>query len=301
MNPQFGRLSFGRVETVSWKATDGHVVQGGLFFPPNYEPGKRYPLVIQTHGYRPGKFYIDGPWSTAFAAQPLAGKGVMVLQVGYSTKHDDGDPPFFKTPQEAPREMAVYEGAIDYLDGRGLVDRNRVGIIGFSRTVYKSAYTLTHSKYHFAAATFADGITGGLYEYLLFNVQNDPLLNGGPPFVETLALWIKNAPEFSMDKVHTPVRLEAGSPTSALGLWNWFSGLSLLRKPVDFIYLPHGTHLLNKPSERMVSQQGNVDWFCFWLKGEEDPDPAKAEQYARWRELRKLQAEAEKKNLVAAK
>jgi hypothetical protein len=30
-----------------------------------------------------------------------------------------------------------------------------------------------------------------------------------------------------------------------------------------------------------------VDWFCFWLKGEEDPDPAKASQYARWRELRK--------------
>jgi len=32
-----------------------------------------------------------------------------------------------------------------------------------------------------------------------------------------------------------------------------------------------------------------VDWFCFWLKGEEDTDPAKVEQYVRWRELRKLQ------------
>jgi hypothetical protein len=32
-----------------------------------------------------------------------------------------------------------------------------------------------------------------------------------------------------------------------------------------------------------------VDWFRFWLKGEEDPDPAKVEQYARWRELRNLQ------------
>ena len=38
----------------------------------------------------------------------------------------------------------------------------------------------------------------------------------------------------------------------------------------------------------MTSQQGNVDWFCFWIKGEEDPDPAKAEQYKRWRELRSL-------------
>jgi len=35
-----------------------------------------------------------------------------------------------------------------------------------------------------------------------------------------------------------------------------------------------------------VSQQGNVDWFVFWLKGEEDPASGKREQYARWRKLR---------------
>jgi hypothetical protein len=45
----------------------------------------------------------------------------------------------------------------------------------------------------------------------------------------------------------------------------------------------------------MTSQEGKVDWFCFWLKGEEDPDPEKAEQYKRWRELRKLQEENDKK------
>ena len=53
---------------------------------------------------------------------------------------------------------------------------------------------------------------------------------------------------------------------------------------------------MQKPWERMISQQGNMDRFCFWLKGEEDPDPAKAEQYARWRELRTLQEENEKKS-----
>jgi hypothetical protein len=35
----------------------------------------------------------------------------------------------------------------------------------------------------------------------------------------------------------------------------------------------------------LTSHQGNVDWFCFWLKNEEDP--------ARWRELRKLQDKGE--------
>jgi hypothetical protein len=62
-----------------------------------------------------------------------------------------------------------------------------------------------------------------------------------------------------------------------------------LGKPVELLFLPGASHILAKPWDRIVSQQGNVDWFCFWLKGEEDLDPSKAEQYARWRELRKLQ------------
>lgn len=43
-----------------------------------------------------------------------------------------------------------------------------------------------------------------------------------------------------------------------------------------------------------------VDWLRFWLKGEEDSDPAKAEQYARWRKLRKIQEQNEKKSVNAA-
>ncbi len=49
-----------------------------------------------------------------------------------------------------------------------------------------------------------------------------------------------------------------------------------------------------------MAQQGNGDWLRFWLKDEEDTDPAKAEQYARWRELRKLQAENDAKAKAAA-
>ncbi len=61
------------------------------------------------------------------------------------------------------------------------------------------------------------------------------------------------------------------------------------------VYLPEAEHVLVRPWERMVSQGGDVDWFDFWLNGHEDPDPAKAEQYARWRKLRKLQEENERK------
>ena len=45
-------------------------------------------------------------------------------------------------------------------------------------------------------------------------------------------------------------------------------------------------YVLEKPLNRLISQGGNVDWFDFWLNRHEDDDPAKAEQYDRWRKLR---------------
>jgi hypothetical protein len=57
---------------------------------------------------------------------------------------------------------------------------------------------------------------------------------------------------------------------------------------VDLIYLPEATHLLVRPSDRLISQQGNVDWFTFWLKDQERDDAAEHSQYERWRALRRL-------------
>lgn len=96
-----------------------------------------------------------------------------------------------------------------------------------------------------------------------------------------------------------PVRVECYGG-GVIECWEWYSVLTHLGRPVDLIYLPDGTHILVKPWERLTSQQGNVDWFRFWLKGEEDPDPTKADQYTRWRDLRKLQEENEKKAAAPA-
>jgi dipeptidyl aminopeptidase/acylaminoacyl peptidase len=285
LNPQFAKLEFGRVEAVRWKATDGHEAIGGLYLPPDYRQGRRYPLVIQTHGFQPNKFWIDGPWNSAFAAQPLAAEGMAVLQIGGSADSGE-DAKYLNTPEEAPRQMAAYEGAIDYLDGRGLIERNHVGIVGFSRTVFYVEYTLTHSRYQFAAASLADGFDGGYMNYLLWPSADSVQVNGGPPVGSGISDWLKHSPGFNLDRVRTPIHLEYYGPGNVLGGWQWFSGLSLLGKPVDFIWLPEGTHLLVKPWERLTSQQGNVDWFSFWLKGTEDPDRRKRAQYKRWEGLR---------------
>ena len=97
-------------------------------------------------------------------------------------------------------------------------------------------------------------------------------------------------PEFSrlqLDQVRAAVRIVEPNPESLLSNYDWFAGLSRLGKPVDMILMKNGSHVLEKPWERMISQQGDVDWFCYWLKDEVDPDPNKKAQYERWAKLRK--------------
>ncbi len=298
-NPQLATLRLGREAIVRWRTKSGEGRVGGLYYPPDFALGRRYPLVIQTHGFDSTAFAPDGVFPTANAAQPMVAQGMLVLQVGagdYATAIKD-----ILTPQEAPHAMEEIEGAIDLLDSLGFVDRSRVGVIGFSRTCFHVLYTLTHSRYPFAAAAITDGVDFSYLQYMFF--QNVQLasghtldeyggVNGGPPFGKTLDTWRERAPGFNLDRVKTPLRLEAIGLAAVLEEWEPYAGLLLQHKPAELAVLPEGTHLLVKPWERLASSEMNADWFRFWLKGEEDPDPAKRAQYERWRALRAQQEQA---------
>ena len=296
LNPQFKQLQFGHEEQLRWKAKDGHEVDGGLYYPANYVPGRRYPLVIQTHGFRSDRFQIDGPYTSTFAAQALAGKDIMVLQAEQPRREELLS--ILSTPKEAGWRMAAYEGAIDYLDNRGLIDPTRVGIIGFSRTCWHVKYTLTHSHYHFTAASISDGFDLGYLAYAMMANRSYPdeemdQIIGARPSGDALQSWFRESPGFNIDKMSgsTPMRIVASYPLDVLIEWEWFSMMKRIGKPVDMVVFLDGVHVLQKPSNRMISQDGTVDWFDFWLNGHEDADPAKAEQYARWSELRKQQGQ----------
>jgi dipeptidyl aminopeptidase/acylaminoacyl peptidase len=285
-NPQFAKMNLGEVSIERWKDPNGYAWVAGLVKPPDYVPGKKYPLVIQTHGFVEERFLTDGGYTTALAARPLAAAGIVVLQMPINREH-------IGTAEEVPDQIVGFESAIDRLDSEGLIDASRVGIIGFSRTCYHVEGELIKHPMRFAAATLADGVDESYMQYMLNSVGKNgqateqEAIYGTRPFGEGLREWLIAAPGFNLDKVRTPVRIEAVSGAeSILEEWEIYAALVLQNKPVDLIYFPHGVHMLEKPLERLASQQGNVDWFRFWLKGEEDTNPAKQKQYVRWRKLR---------------
>ena len=286
-NPQLKDIQLALAEVIHWKDDSGYEWEAGLVKPPGYAPGKRYPLVIQTHGFVKSQFLSSGIFTTAFAAQALAAHGIAVLQMGWNPNN-------FVTPKEGPDQVAGFESVVKKLTEEGLIDPARVGVIGFSRTVYHVLAAITTAEHLFAAASVTEGVTFGYFEYLFrldIGLDREAVaINGGKPFgAEGLKNWLERSPEFNMDRVRTPLLLLQPGVPSVFSDWEPYAALRYLKKPVDLIMLQAGSHVMTNPTQRLASETSNVDWFRFWLKDEEDPDPAKAEQYSRWRELRKLQ------------
>ncbi len=293
-NPQLKDRMLGRVELVHWKATDGRPWTGVLYYPVHYEAGREFPLVIQTHGYSANRFLLDGAFTTAFAAQALANHDIAVLQLGVP---DGGTEDFIVSSKEPQVCMAGFEGAIEHFVASGVVNQEKVGIVGFSRTGWYVEYMLTHSHYQLAAAEVADNMDGSYFQYILSDTAERSEFeadNGALPIGDGVETWVNSAPGFNADKVHTPLRMEIDSGPLDSILWQWemFSNLRYLQKPVELFVIPdiqHGTHVLQNPAQRLASQGGTVDWFRFWLKSEEDANPSKSDQYIRWRQLKSLQ------------
>jgi hypothetical protein len=297
LNPQFDDLKFGKVEELQF-SLHGINVLAGLYYPPDYSPEIRYPLVIQTHGFDPHRFSMDGQdeWSSGYAARPLAAKGFMVLQVfSFKTSEDADkylrDETFGRTPEERAKVLylRVCEAAIDSLDQRGLIERQKVGISGFSVTVMFVGYILTHSKYAFAAGILTDGVDGNYCQYLESGIKVFEQYNGGEnPFSDSgLKLWLQGSPSFRLGALHTPMRLVALKREDILEMWEWFSALRMQGKPVELIKLPEASHMLERSTDRKMAMEGIVDWFRFWLQAYEDSEPAKRNQYVRWEFLRR--------------
>jgi dipeptidyl aminopeptidase/acylaminoacyl peptidase len=296
-NPQFAGIKFGEATVYKWHDKAGHEWIGGLVKPPDYVAGHRYPLVIQTHGFNQTEFLTDGSFPTAMAARPIAARGIIVLQI----EEIRISPSDSMTPREVAQVREGYLAAIEHLDADGLIDPQRVGIIGFSHTGWYVLNSLMQEGKHFAAATLANCTYISFGEYLLNadyvgtgRAEAIAGAIGSDPFGEGLRKWISDSSGFNTDKIDVPIFFEANSPVEMIYAWDIYAAMRLQKKPVELLYFRNGSHILAKPLERLASQEMSVDWYDFWLNDHEDQDATKAEQYARWEKLKKLQKENRK-------
>jgi len=299
LNPQFSPKSWGVMAPYGWKDEKGRQWDGGLMIPSEFDPGAPRALVIQTYHFAKDRFYLDGPlaaFSSGFAGRAFLREDMLVLAMPWNPSTD-------RAVDERGAVAAFMEGvqgAIDALVKLGLVDRERVGILGWSATGERVLNLVTFSNTPIRAATLLDGDANTLFS-LTVTYGRDGLyskkegLNEARPFGESLAKWVRNDPAMHTDCVKAAMRIETYGPL-VLNNWDIYALLRRQYKAAEMVVIPEGAHSLSRPSERMISLQGNVDWYRFWLKGEErtelvlpgETHEALRAQYVRWRQMAEL-------------
>ena len=291
LNPEYRDIELGEVDSLEWTDDLGFRDTGYLIKPVGFKEGTRYPLVIMVKGW--GNFFLaDTHFQTAFPPQPLAASGFLVLMANLLPL--DGIPGGYVGKMgEAYQFIAMIEAAVQMLSRRGLADKNRVGLIGFSSTSWQTDFMITHSNFPFAAVSSADSGVRNYGSYWFLNSKH--LMDdyeetlGGPPYGDTLSNTLRLTPAFNARNVASPLLMEyTAFPGDLTGNMEFFVALKRQGKPVEMFSYPTGQHDLDTPSQRVASLQRNVDWFRFWMQGVEgSPPPYDPEQFIRWERLRK--------------
>src|SRR5690606_26371378 len=258
-----GRLSNG--EVVAWESTDGVDVEGLLIYPHGYEEGKRYPLVLQVHG---------GPaslWTERFYAnwhdwaQMLAAQGYAVLlpnprgSIGYGAAFEQ----LLQDDVGGGESRDLVSGALAMVE-RGIADRERLAISGWSWGGYLTAWTITQTDI-FKAAVMGAGVANNGSDHGAGDIaEYNTLINPDHPYRE--AGWDSYAnisPVRYAHKVVTPTLSVHGEDDSRVHVTQgqeYYRALQVCGVPVQFVRYPRAGHSFVEYNHQIDLMERIVGW-----------------------------------------
>ena len=271
---------------------------GWLIFPPGFDPARKYPLFVDPYvatGYR--------PLGNEHALHAYAAHGFIVARLALPAPIDSYKrlgPTYLKQMYSAELDfphltisMQSTLAGIDAIGARGFVDVTRIGIGGVSHGSFVPMYLL--QKHDRIAAISISSPGWGPHSYYSGTRWSRETLKkmgfegfGMRPEGAGREFWRQIDLADHVDKIEAPILLHLAAH-EAYGQVPLIRHLAEAGMPYDAYVFPRETHIKWQPAHLHAIMQRNLDWFRFWLQDFEDADPAKADQYARWRELRALQ------------
>ncbi len=266
---------WGTAELVNFKNKQGVPLQATLYKPANFDPKKKYPLMVYIYerlSQNVNEFVTPRP-SNAVNAALYASNGYLVLQpdIVYTT----GEP-----GQSALRCVLP---AVDAVVKRGCVDEKAIGIQGHSWGGYQIAYMVTQTdRFRAAEAGAAVGNMTSAYSGIRWGSglprqfqyeQTQSRL--GKSLQAAPQLYLDNSPIFQIEKVHTPLLLMANDADDAVP---WYQGIELflaLRrqgKPAWLFNYNGQAHNLRRRADQKDFAKRMNQFFDHYLKGSPAPE-----------------------------
>ena len=268
-----------RSEVARWKGSQDDEVTGILYYPMDYQPGRRYPLVLMIHG---GPFGVDlDSFNDYWMAPPnlMAARGAFVLMPNYHGSSNHGQR-FAESIKGHYYELEIPDilAGIDHLVGRGLVDPGKLGVIGWSNGAILTWELITRPLRHqFKAAAPGAGDVNwsGDYGNCTFGPAFDNYYLGGPPW-EQVNVYVEKSPHFRMQDNVTPTLIQFGTEDRSVDTgqgWEAYRAMQMIGKaPVRFILYPDEEHVFEKPVHQERKMREEIAWFDKYLFGVQAPD-----------------------------
>ena len=272
LNPTFKNHSIAKTEVIHWKGANDDEVEGLLYYPDDYQAGKKYPLVVATHGGPAGADHDAWSESWAYSNNLLTQRGAFILKTNYHGSSDYG----LKFVESIccgkyyELEIPDIEKGVDALIAKGLVDPNKIGALGWSNgSILSIELTVTDpDRYKVASVGAGDVEWISDWANVDFGEAFDHYYFGKAPFQDP-QLYIQKSPLFKMDRVKTPTLIFHGTndrnvPTDQS--WEYYRTLYWLDKvPVKFVLFPGEPHGPRKLSHQLRKVNEEMAWFDQYL------------------------------------
>lgn len=269
------QYAWGRSELINFRSAAGRDLQAALMYPANYEPGRKYPMIVYVYEI------VSTTVHTYMVPSETNGINPTVFtQNGYFVLRPDI---VYRGRDPGVSAVEAILPAVDRVLDMGAVDSSRVGIIGHSWGAYQSAFAITQTsrfKAAVAGAPLTDLISMYLSVYWNSGGTDARMFEIGqarmevPPW-QDLDAYMRNSPLFQIERMNTPLLVAFGDKDGSV---DWHQGIELYnaarragKDVVMLVYEGENHTLSRKPNQKDYHHRIN-QWFDHYLKGAVAPE-----------------------------
>ena len=259
--------AWGKSVSLSWRS-DSFRVQGWLLLPRDYDPAKKYPLIVEVHG-GPASAVV-ARWGAGWGLSPTAfsALGYFVLQPNPRGSFGQGE-----AFTQANRKDFGYGDLRDILAGvstveaRYPIDPHRVGITGWSYGGFMTMFAITQTP-RFKAAVAGAGLSDWLSYYGENSIDQWMIPYFGASVYDDPAVYAKSSAINFIKQAHTPALVVVGDRDGECPAPQSFEFWHALRDehvPTQLVVYPNEGHGFVDPAHRRDVMERAVEWFAKYM------------------------------------
>ena len=263
-NDLLDQLKLGDINELVYNSSfDDQEIQGWYITPPDFDPQKKYPLILEIHG---GPHLAYGPYFSA-ELQIMAASGYVVFYNNYrgSLSYGEDFALLLQYKYSSSEDFADHMSGIDALIDKGFIDESNLFIAGGSAGGIATAYAIGLTD-RFNAAVAAKPVINWLSKTLTADSMVGQIYHQfpGPPW-ENLEHYWKRSPLSLVGNVTTPTMLLTGEDdrrTPISETEQFYQALKLKGVESAMIRLPETSHgIASRPSRLITKVDHILAWF----------------------------------------